>query len=139
MNITPWVERLQDLVPDTVSALGGAADYATAAAAARGKNGIWVIPLAERASNSPLVGTVRQRVEATVGVILAARHLRDARGEAALGELEALRLATRERFIGWSPSPQCEPVERRNSRLLEFTDQMAWWLDEYATAWIEGN
>lgn len=95
----------------------------------------WVVPLSETASNNELnSGAISQRLTKSIGVVIVARNVRDARGEAARKDLEYLRDGVRKALIGWAPDINHDPIIYSRGRLLSMGDGAVWWQDEYQTA-----
>lgn len=120
-----------------VSALkfvGAAAEFQAAAEAnPKSAPAAFVIRLRETGGGSPTYGRTRQKVAATVGVILVARNVADASGQAAGGDLDSLRAAVLGLLLGWSPTPSHDPLEFEGGALLAFRDGHLWWQDSYRT------
>lgn len=134
---TQWiVERLKTEVPELLL-VGGAADLSVAAESLRQTPAAFVLPSAERASGSS-TGTmlVSQLNTVRFAVIVAVQNLRDARGEVAQTDLLQIRSSVMTALHGWQPDGlgDFEPVEFGGGRLLQLTDQVLWWQDEFLTA-----
>jgi hypothetical protein len=80
---------------------------------------------------------VQQKVPCTVGVILVARNLTDAKGIAAGSDMEALRKLVKDQLFGWRPDAAYDPFERGSSNLLVFKDGHMWWQDLYLTSYLD--
>ena len=140
--IASWVERLKtELAADG----GGAVDVKGAAALAAAltdhsaikRDGVYVMYAAEDADGNIQANGVRQRCVIGVTVALAVTNRRDRRGEAGVGEVEALHGRVRTALLGWVPPGATERVEYRRGRLLSFTAGAQVWADDYETAgWI---
>ncbi|MBI2313582.1 MAG: hypothetical protein HYU77_13865 [Betaproteobacteria bacterium] len=137
------ITRLGTLVPTTLKKVGGATDLpATEEAVARlAKEKLpagYVLPLADRAGPN-VTGTevVEQMVETRFGVLLAVSNLRDPRGEQAQVDLRSVRQAVMDKLLGWPPAADYDPCEYAQGRLLQFSDQVLWWQEEYTTRLLE--
>lgn len=117
--------------------VAGAAEYAALDAPppqAR-QPAAFVLPLAEVAGpNGLATGPVRQRITATIGVVLLATSLRDPRGEAAADQLGPLCAALRAALIGWQPTVEHDPIEFRRGALVDITEGTLAWQDQFETA-----
>lgn len=93
----------------------------------------FVLPLAESATHVDMTGGTQQRITQLFGVVLCVSNRRDARGAAALTDLNALRLQVRAALVGWIPEPaQHEPVHYVAGRLMKMDgDGRLWWLDDF--------
>lgn len=132
---TQWIiDRLKSEVTD-LKLVGGAADLAAAADSLRQTPAAFVLPSAERASEST-TGTVVVSQHNTVrfAVVIAVQNLRDARGENAQVDMRGLRTSIITALHGWQTDPDFDPVEFGSGRLLQLTDQVLWWQDEFITA-----
>ncbi|MGD9539089.1 MAG: hypothetical protein AB7P52_17790 [Alphaproteobacteria bacterium] len=122
------IQRLKDQVPPpALRAVEGAAEFA--ALDDRGAPQApqaWVIPLTEAAGENRMVNIVAQTVRAEIAVVLAFRHVGDARGEAATLALEALRTDVRRALQGWAPEGHT-PLELVGSALVSYDDGIVWW------------
>ena len=140
--IGDWIERLKtELAADG----GGAVDVKGAAALAAAlddhsaikRDSVYVLYAAEDADGNIQANAVRQRCVIGVTVALAVTNRRDRRGEAGVGEVEALHGRVRTALLGWVPPGATERVEYRRGRLLSFTEGAQVWADDYETAgWI---
>ncbi len=117
--------------------VGGAADFQNAAESnPKVTPAAFVIPLEDMPTASETTALV-QRVFVTIGVVLVVRNVTDAKGVAAKQDLEALRVAVKEKLLGWEPAEGCDPLERGPGRLLAFRDGHMWWQDIYKTAYFD--
>ena len=113
-------------------AIGGAADLDAAIGGAVAVPAAFVIPLADSAQPSRMVGVHEQLIDQAFGVVLVAANRRDTTGAAALAELKALRLQVRAALAGWAPTPEGLPVQISGGRLLRLDgDGRLWWSDEF--------
>ena len=130
-----WIiARLQASVPE-LRVMGGAADFAAAAEGLKQTPAAFVLPSAERARESS-TGTqlVSQYNTVRFAVVVAVQNLRDARGDAAQSDLLPLRTSIMTALHGWQPDVGFDPVEFGGGRLLQLTDQVLWWQDEFTTS-----
>jgi hypothetical protein len=97
----------------------------------------YVFTLDETAGPNPVAPDVIQRVSASIGVVLVARNLSDAKGAAAGQDMETLRAAVKAVLLGWSPAEGHDPLERGRAHLLAFRDGHMWWQDAYTTAYFD--
>lgn len=139
--IAEIIQRLRDqLAPAGTGMLrhvAGAAEYAALQAPppqAR-QPAAFVIPLSEVGGpNTLAAGPVRQRITATVGVVLLVTVLRDPRGEAAAFALGPIYAAVRGVLVGWQPSAAHDPMEFRRGRLIDISEGTLAWQDEFETS-----
>lgn len=134
LRLAPWIERIAAEVP-ALRAVGGAADLSAIQRGVVAAPSAWIIPVAETARDSETVSIVSQRVNATVGIVIAVSNLRDARGAAAQDGLADIRIAIREALLGWAPDADHDPATFARGRLLSLSDQVLWWQDEYFTGY----
>lgn len=129
-----WIiTRLETEVP-TLKFAGGAADLASASASLKQTPSVFVIPVSDRASgNTTGTMVVSQNNVSRFAVVSAARNLRDARGEKAQGNLRSVRTSILTALHGWQPDADFDPIEYGGGRLLQLTNQVLWWQDEFLT------
>jgi hypothetical protein len=130
-----WIiARLKEQAP-ALAGVAGAAGLAQAASALKQTPSAYVLPNAERPGGSR-TGTmvVSQQNTVRFAVIMAVKNLRDARGEKAQADLLDLREEIMTALHGWQPHEDFDPLEYGGGRLLQLTDQVLWWQDEFLTA-----
>lgn len=127
------VARLKTEVTD-LKLVGGAADLSAAADSALAKPAAFVLPNSERASSST-TGTmvVNQQNTVRFAVVIAVQNLRDKRGEKAQADLRSLRGDIMTALHGWQPDADFDPIEYGGGKLLQLSDQVLWWQDEFIT------
>lgn len=131
MDVTPVIARLQAQLSGFVC-IAGSADADQAINAAPATPAAYVVPLAETAEGSDLIGVLNQRLTQDFAVVLVIANLRDATGAAAAAELASQRLALRAALLGWVPDDLTgEPVQFVGGELLQFKDQRLWWRDVF--------
>lgn len=114
--------------------VGGAVDFAALQKAPPAiVPAAWVVPLSERPQANVVTVGVAQRVEAGIGIVVAVRHLGDARGGGAVDVLESLRAEIRGALLGWSPAAGIDRLVSTGGDLLGFEDGLAWWMESFAT------
>lgn len=117
--------------------VAGAAEYAALDAPppqAR-QPAAYVLPLGEVAgANGLAAGPVRQRITATLGLVLLVTNLRDPRGQASADMLAPLLAAARGALVGWQPSAEHDPMEFRRGRLIDISEGTLAWQDEFETS-----
>lgn len=130
-----WIiARLKDQATSLLN-VAGAAGLAQAATDLKQVPASYVVPSSERASGSN-TGTlvVSQPNSVRFAVIVAVRNLRDARGDKAQADLLSLRQEIMTALHGWQPDADFDPIEYGGGRLLQLTDQVLWWQDEFLTS-----
>lgn len=131
--IAEIVARLIDQVP-ALKQIGGAAEFQAAAESnPTATPAAFVFPLRESGGASPIYGRVRQKVSASVGVVLVVRNVADAKGAAAGGDMATLRAAVESVLLGWVPVSGRDPLEFESGALLAFRNGHMWWQDAYRT------
>lgn len=131
MDLDLVIDRLKATMSG-FKAIGGAADLGAAMGGAVTAPAAYVIPLADSAQPSQLIGVHEQLVTQAFGVILVVSNRRDATGAAALGELAPLRTQVRAALAGWAPTAEGLPVQMTGGRLLSLDgDGRLWWSDEF--------
>ncbi|MBK7352686.1 MAG: hypothetical protein IPJ05_02850 [Nitrosomonas sp.] len=115
--------------------VAGAAGLAQAATDLKQVPSAYVIPNSERAGGSRTGTTVvSQQNSVRFAVIVAARNLRDARGDQVQADLLTLREAIMAALHGWQPQDDFDPIEYGSGRVLQLTQQVLWWQDEFLTS-----
>ncbi len=129
-----WViDHLDVQVPD-LRQVSGAAQLARAAENLKQTPSAFVLPNAERPSgNSTGTMVVRQQNTVRFGVILAVQNLSDSRGQKAQADLRVLRTQIMAVLLGWEPDEDMNPIEYTGGRLMQVTDQVLWWQDDFLT------
>lgn len=94
----------------------------------------FVLALTDQPSRNEVATFVAQRNVTRFGVAIAVQNLRDPRGEKAGADLRILRMAVIEAMLNWSPGAGYDPCEFAGGRLLQLSDQVLWWQDEFLTA-----
>lgn len=115
--------------------VGTAADYASAAIDLKTPTpAAYVIPLRETPGRNTLENAVSQQNVTRFGVVLAVSNLRDAIGAKAGVDLRAIRIAVMTALLGWTPGPDYDVCTSGGGRLLQLSNAVLWWQDEYLTA-----
>lgn len=133
--------RLADQVP-ALRLVEGAAEFA---ALVDGERLPRAMPAAygflagETGSDSPTWSRTRQRVPVQIGLVLVARNVADARGEAAAADIDTLRAAVRAALLGWVPAAGCAPMQFASGALAAFRAGALWWLDTWRTEYTITN
>lgn len=131
MDLAIVIARLKERCTGFV-AIGGAADLDAAIENTPAAPAAFVMPLAEQAGRSQLMGVHAQRITQAFGVIQVVQNLRDARGAASVSELEVHRRDIRAALLGWVPDPAIgSTVSTTGGRLLLFEQGRLWWTDEF--------
>lgn len=133
MNLAPVIARLQSQIPQ-LRKVGVAADIPTAQELLKQVPAAFVVPLAETADSNELEsGAISQAITYRFGVLWAAMNLRDASGEAAQNDLEAIRSAGKTALLGWQPDGTMDPCLFGGGQLLQVADRVLWWQDVFVT------
>lgn len=125
--------RLRDfrarLASETDWKVLGAADFARAQADVR-RDTAYVMYLTEDPNDArdPLPNQLHRY---GVAVVLAVRNSRDARGEAAIDEVEGRREPVLRALIGWAPPGATGRVSYRRGLLRAVTREALWWEDQF--------
>lgn len=132
MDITLVVTRLKERLTGLKS-IGASADLDAAIDGVVALPAAFVLPLAERASTTAVLGMTESRVAETFGVVHVLSNRRDAQGSAALSDLFGLRAALRAALVGWVPDATTgESVHYTSGRLLRLDGiGRMWWMDEF--------
>lgn len=130
-------DRLREqLVPDTLRKVEGAAEWsglATPPPAARTPCA-YVLPASlEPGANGLAGGSVRQSVAQTVAVMIIASNLRDARGEAAAKDLDALLMQVIDTLHGWKPSDADTALLLGAGELLDASGGLVVWQQQFTS------
>lgn len=134
--IAAVIDRLRRAVPE-LRLVEGAVEYAALKApppAAR-RPAAYVMPLGAEPGGNQLATGIRQRVQETVGVVILTGNLRDARGGAAVEDLEHLFRVVRAMLVGWVPEPGYEAMQLGPARLLDFEAGVVAWQESFTTAY----
>ena len=137
LDLDLWITRIDDNVDDLHGRVSGAAELAAVRESAQTTPAAWVIPVADDAGGNVLLNAVSQRVTERIGIVFAVRNVRDKRGATAHNALRAIRRAVKNTLIGWLPDPDEAAVVFSRGRLIDFSDRVIWWQDEYLWAYEE--
>ncbi|MCL2829989.1 MAG: hypothetical protein FWD77_04525 [Betaproteobacteria bacterium] len=120
--------------------IGGAAEFSLASETRPAAlPSVYVVPLAETPRANELAPVVMQRVEVSVGLVIAVSNVADKRGAAALGDLGYIRAAVHEALYAWAPEG-FEPLERGPGNLLGLRNGVLWWQDIFNSAhYLKGH
>lgn len=137
LDLDPWIQRIDDNVTELHGAVYGAAELAAVKENSQRTPAAWVIPVADDAGNNVLLNAVSQRITERIGVVFAVRNVSDKRGETAHNALRTIRRAVKDTLIGWLPDPDEDEVVFSRGRLIDFSNRVIWWQDEYLWAYEE--
>jgi hypothetical protein len=137
LNLAPIIQRLTEKV--TANQIGGAARYAVTTTDTKAVPALFVIPLADSAGANKWANGVAQKVKSTFGVVIGARNLKDEKGAAAQSALGGLREAVLASLLGWCPDGCSMAITYNSGRLIDFTDGIVWWQDDFDTAYEIGD
>ena len=135
MRLSHWIERLGEA---TNFDAHGAAALAQAQSEHR-RDSVYVIPLSETSAGAASIDADRQVSTMRVGVILAIRNSRDARGADAASEIEGARDTVLDALVGWTPPDGWGPAQYAAGRLLRFEGRVLWWQDEFEAEFLRGR
>ena len=127
------IARLQAQVA-AFKQVAGAADFAATAAGLVTPPVAFVLPLSDQPAANALTTQVSQRDVIRFGVAIGVQNLRDVRGQKAATDLRTLRIAVMTALLGWQPASGYDPCEFGGGRLIQLTDQVLWWQDDFVTA-----
>lgn len=132
LDCNPWIARIEALVPGLLG-VGGAADLAAAIAQPSPRTPwAYVIPLRmSGGANQIAVAGVSQRMTDRIGIVTAVRNVASASGQKSLDELTPLRQAQLQALVGWTPDENHEEVVFAHGQLVDFSNRVLWWQDEY--------
>jgi len=116
-------------------AVSGAAEFAAIEKRRLGTPAAFVMVAEEAAGdNERINGTVLQRLEIDLAVVIVADNLGDARGGAAADDIDALKGFVRAQLIGFAPEAAEEPLTHLSGRLLKARSGTIWFEDLFAVA-----
>jgi len=132
-DMSLWEARLRSQVP-ALRFVGGAADIQAAVDQVIAVPACFLVPASSTSLGvNRMAQVVSQHVEHRVDVALCVRNVNDARGEAALETLNALRPQVISALYAWQPETLLEPIEYNGGQLVNFDDSLLWWVDQYTT------
>jgi hypothetical protein len=135
--IAEVIARLEATCKPPLKLVQGAVEYAALAApppVAR-QPAAYVMPLGGSPGANTLAGSIRQRMQESVGVVVLLGNLRDARGDAAMDAIEPVYRAIRTALVGFVPEPGYEAMQLGPARLLDFADGVIAWQESFSTAY----
>lgn len=122
--------RLRDRLTGFVAIEGAAELDAAMASAAPCTPAAYVLPLAVSAGDPLFASQYHQRLDAMVGVVLCCTNAADARGEAAVADLTALRQQVMLALCGWAPWAN-DTVVLDGGSIIGLKDGRLWWRDDF--------
>lgn len=144
-DTTVLEQRLGDQVP-ALQIVGGGADYAAIKDLRSFRHGSAYVVLAnEKGSGGDMPPqrrpSGRQQVEATIGVIVAARNYRDSTGEEAMRDASPLIGAVRTALLNdWIPGEQLQrPLQWQQGDVLDYDNSTLLWIDIFTTTYFMGG
>lgn len=97
--------------------------------------GAWVVLLSERPTgNTRTVGQALQKMDLTIGVVLAVRSLNDQSGSKGSAALQLARDAVRNQLFGWQPDGAELPYLLGGGDIVKMEKDTIWWMDRYTTS-----
>jgi hypothetical protein len=94
----------------------------------------FVMSIAETgAANRYMTGAVAQKRTQRIAVLLAVRNVRDATGQAADTDMDALRSQTDAALFGWQANDTHSPLVFSAGKIMGLINGNLWWQDEYTT------
>ncbi len=99
---------------------------------------VFVIPLGVQTSpNQRDTGPALVRQDDRIGIVIAVRAINDPLGSYGNAALKVYRKQVYTLLFGWVPESGYEPLMVGNGRLLNFSDQTLYWIDEFTTSHLE--
>lgn len=86
----------------------------------------------ETAENQRATGSVLQRSERDVAVVIVAEHLGDADGADVADPLEELKTFVRSRLLGFQPTDMVDVVTHVRGAVIEAADGVVWFADTFS-------
>ncbi len=135
LDLQPWITRVRSQIP-SLRAVGGAAELAAALTQrAQQTPQAFLVPIGESGGSNTLSMAVNQRVTERVGLVYVVRNISSPTGEQTHAELTALRAMGKRALVGWTPDPEHEETIFVRGSLVDFSNLVLWWQDEFATAY----
>ncbi|MEP0235538.1 hypothetical protein [Roseibium sp.] len=135
MSLVPEIIARLKPVETPFKAVSGAADFALVEKRRLGSPAAFVMVAEEVAGdNERINGTVLQRLETDVAVVIVADNVSDARGGATADDIEDLKSFVRTQLIGFEPEAAEEPLTHISGKLLKARGGTVWFEDLYAAA-----
>lgn len=125
--------RLQTHAADVFRVVGTVADFEALAGMPRSVPAAYVLPLAEQADRSALLGQGSLQLHrCRLGVILFAHHAGDASGAKSVSALHDLREVVQAALVGWTPdNAACKPASFVAGELIDAAAGTTVWRDEF--------
>lgn len=135
MNLDLILARLAPLKPAPLAFMAGAAEFDPERMSAPAYPALWVLPSEEKALPSDDHGAT-QKVGVDVGLAIAIQSLRDSSGKAAGDALYPVRLALRQRLLGWRPDKGMGKTSFVLGNVLAFRPGLLLWMDVYRSHYL---
>ncbi|MCC6195715.1 MAG: hypothetical protein IT518_14725 [Burkholderiales bacterium] len=134
MDLLSTVARLKTIAAFKQNVAGAAAYAQAITGGFRVVPAAFVIPLAETTLANPFGNqVVQQQFTARLGVVIAVQNKRDPLGGQATADRDALREAVFAKLLGWPPAPGFGGFEWAGGALLDLTDQVLFWQDDFTS------
>jgi hypothetical protein len=125
----PIIERIKAL--KAFKFVGGAADRAVIKNFSQTVPAAYVWPETNDAEGGEFASDNSQMIRDVFTINFIVRNVRDPRGEAALEEIEALRIKVMDSLIGWVPPNGFTDFRFLRGRRVGFNDQALEWCDYF--------
>ncbi|SOC46662.1 hypothetical protein SAMN05892877_12381 [Rhizobium subbaraonis] len=130
------IDRLMETgTPFAIS--GGAAQLADVKDRPTNTPAVFVFISDERSTASERIGSVLQRTQATIGVVIVTENLSALNNAAAVDDIDSLKAYCRRKLIGFTPTnaEHAEPMEHLAGELQQALGGTVWFEDAYTTAY----
>lgn len=134
MRLNAIIQRLEERL-SWARKVQGAADLSRASERQQFGADLYVVDLGERAGANQRGNSHRQRVDINIGIFQWSRHVGDATGGKALEQLETRREQLLAALVNWAPSPEDDPFEFVEGRLVRFEPPGVLWSDRFKTTY----
>lgn len=94
---------------------------------------LYVMPIADKAQSNKTISLVNQQITRSFAVFIVQHAPNDRTGFKKFASIEALRKKVRDQLLGWSPSPEYDPIEFSGGAVLPIDGQFVFWRDLYST------
>jgi hypothetical protein len=129
-------EQLEAIDPPVFNYVAGAAEFASLTGEPLSTPAAYVMTEGEAsAENQRMTGSILQRTEADIAVVIVTRNVSDGTGGAASDDIEVLKQSVRDALVGFEPD-NAEPIEHIEGNLLKAKNGAVWWRDLFGTAYF---
>lgn len=134
MNLTPFIEHIQDNCPAFSRRVFGAIELSKAVPSSMKMPCAFIVPMSERASENTLTGGFSQRFVVQFGIVICVANQKADKGATVQTELEAVRAELFNAILGFETADTA-PVDFVAGQLGDIDGLHTRWHDVFTTSY----